>query len=109
MADLTILTNNVPRDLLSLWDLTDKERKDFDYVSEDDGHARFFRYRGSVYDAHEFERIPAHHPEEAFHRWAGYQSDSFFSGVVIRWPLMFPEWPEKGLDFERVIVGRYYS
>lgn len=52
---LTITTNNHPRELLSLAELTDSEREEFDYVTgEDQWSARFVRAYGNVYDVNEF-------------------------------------------------------
>jgi hypothetical protein len=97
MSELKIITNNRPRDLLYWWDLTDKERAQFDYYTEDDG-ATFFRYRGEVYDLGEFMRWnnPASPTRAA---WDGFRSDSFFSGLAVR----FVE------NNERVVVARCYS
>ena len=106
--DLTITTNNVPRDLLSGFDLTDKERAEFDYI-EDMGDAidRFFRYRGNVYDTQEFVRIElaskrsnpfclgVYEEDSPLLNWDGYQSDSYFSGIVLRYCE----------DYDRVVVG----
>jgi hypothetical protein len=87
MAELKIKTNNVARDVLRWWDLTDKERAEFDYiddVKQDD--AEFVRYRGELYDLHDMERgwgncsMP-----DQFKGWDNYRSDSFFSGILIRW------------------------
>ena len=93
---LTIKTNNVPRDLLNWDDLTEEEKKQFDYYKGEDKYfALFFRYKENAYDSGEFS------PAEnfgLFRKWDGYESDTYFSGVVIR----FVE------DNERVIVGRYY-
>ena len=106
---ITIRTNNVPRPLLSGCDLTDKERKEFGYIDDmDETTDRFFRYKGSVYDTQEFSRIIVpgsvrHHPmecaEPAFQDWQGYCSDSFFSGVLIKYCN----------NFECIIVARYFS
>lgn len=122
MADLTITTNNVPRDLITVADLSEAERTYLDYIPEEEHFSpRIFRYRGEVYDVNEFVRIVpmgskdpnafvTRAPEGSpLLQWDGIQTDSYFSGVLVRWPLMFPEWPEKGHDYERVIVGRYYS
>ena len=32
MADIVIRTNNVPRDLVDAWELSPKERAEFDYI-----------------------------------------------------------------------------
>ena len=40
--------------------------------------------------------------------WNGYSSDSFFSGVVIKYPHIDNE-PDYGLDYEKIIVGWYCS
>lgn len=104
---MKIKTNNRPRDLLSLWELTEKERSEFDYVDEEDGAERFVRYRGNVYDINEYMRVTPpgstrYHPTEcqepAFQGWQGYQSDSFFSGTLVRYVD----------DCERVVMATYY-
>lgn len=100
---LTVTTNNVPRDLLSGWDLTKREREELDYIApannlEAWGNEvnRFFRYRGNIYDIQEFVRIvpPGGHAGE-LSKWGGILTDSYFSGIVIRYCD----------DFERVVVG----
>jgi len=107
-SELTITTNNVPRDLLTFYDLTEKERSDFDYVTEDDQFSlRFFRYRGNAYDSSEFVRIVPRSRQVGWEHgadedspllaWDGIQTDSFFSAIVIRFA------PDT--DYERVIVG----
>lgn len=106
MADmLTIKCNNCPRAVLYWHDLTDAERKEFDYleseVSQQD--AKFFRYKGAVYDLGEYMHIDknlAPHPQRpGWEKFHGYSSDSFFSGTLIRYVD----------DFERVIVATYCS
>jgi hypothetical protein len=103
-----IRTNNVPRDLLDWHELTPAEQAEFDYIDDpyENGSCRFFRYRGSCYDANEFQVVPlaSRTAPETFERnlqsWDGFQSDSFFSGIAIRHPR------ENGrIDFERVIVA----
>ena len=47
----TIKTNNIPRAVFSGYDLTDKEKAEFDYYSPEElCCALFFRYKGNVYD-----------------------------------------------------------
>lgn len=101
---LTIKTNNQPRELLARFELPAKAQEDFDYMSDDDAYSpRIVAYKGQFYDVNEFMRTP--HDEAArlelnqLSRWDGYQSDSYFSGIVIKYVD----------NCERVIVGMYYS
>lgn len=98
---MAIVTNNQPRDIISWYDLTPAERKEFDYLPE--GEGSFFRYKNHMYDLGEFMHIDtniAPHPQrEDWGKWHGYSSDSYFSGVLVRY----------ALDNESVIVGSYYS
>jgi hypothetical protein len=92
---IPITTNNVPRDVIDAWELSTKERAEFEYLdwkAIEEGHdsASFFRYKGQVYDLGEF----TWHPDSI---WDGIQHDSHFSGIVVRYVD----------DYERVIVGRY--
>jgi hypothetical protein len=100
MSDVTVITNNVPRDVVEAYELTPEERKDLDYINWDliekgEDSASFFRYKGEVYDLGGFE--PCRDPR--FSHWHGYQNDSFFSGILIRYTS----------DYEQVVVGRFYS
>jgi hypothetical protein len=98
---VTIVTNNHPRDIIDAWELTPKEREQFDYLdwsSIDDctDSASFFRYRGELYDIGEFVRVTAD-MAMPFPRWDGYTSDTYFSGKLIRYVD----------NFERVIVALF--
>ena len=101
---LRIITNNIPRDILNGWDLTTEERKEFDYLEgEDLDVAEFVRFKGSVYHLGDIPSTapgPWNHglPEE-FKGWDGYASDSFFSGILIRYVE----------DNERVVMATYVS
>ena len=118
-AVIRIRTNNVPRDVINAWELTPAERAEFDYldwaaIDSGSDSREFVRYRGQLYDLSEFSRIippgiARMHPMEcdsrSFIGWDGYISDSYFSGLLIRW-----ERDERGnIDGERVIVGMYTS
>lgn len=94
-----VITNNTPRDVLYWYELTDAERKEFDYLDTEtrQSDATFFRYRGVTYDLGEFMRVPNYVADLA--TWDGYASDSFYSGVVVKYVE----------HFERVIVGTYIS
>lgn len=94
-----VVTNNMPRNVIYGFELSEKERQEFDYMENvDDG--TFFKYKGNVYDLREFMRVSD--VMQNCHNlagWDGYQYDSFFSGVLIKYVD----------DCERVIVGRFYS
>ena len=92
---MQIITNNQPRDLISWYDLTEKEQADFDYI--EDGEFSGFRYKGQVYDLGEFMRCPD--SVNDFSDWNGISYDTFFSGVLVKYTN----------DFESVIVGRCFS
>lgn len=98
---LTIKTNNIPRPVIYAYELTAKERVEFDYYDIADLEMRrFFRYKGNVYDLAEFMRVTDTMKNcHGFNGWDGYYSDSFFSGILIRY----------ADNFESVIVATYYS
>ena len=83
----TITTNGKPRDLLHWEELTAKEQKEFDYIKPDEAGFQFIRYRGWVYNIDDMmqvrnETLPA---GSFLVGWDGYQGDSYFSGVLLRW------------------------
>lgn len=93
---LVVITNNVPREIIDGWQLTAKEREEFDYIDwnrieEGNDSASFFRYKGELYDLHEFMRSPEP-------GWDGYQSWSYSNGLVVRYVN----------DYEDVVVGYFY-
>lgn len=104
MGNLRIVCNNVPRDIIEAHELSAKEREAFDYIDwaaieRGEGSASFFRYKGRLYDLGD---IPATRgiygsPEFAKLGWDGVASDSFFSGIVVKYVD----------NFERVVVGWY--
>ena len=103
MSTLTIKTDNRPRDLKSIFDYSVptqvKIRKQFDYYSEEElAELMLFSYRDIIYNLNDFMRIEGDNllKEQG---WEGYSSDSYFSGVCVR----FTE------DNDQVIVGTYYS
>jgi hypothetical protein len=81
------------------YELSAAERAEFDYldweaIDEGAASAEFFRYRGELYDLGEFTvwDNPASPTRQG---WDGFRSDSYFSGLVVRYVD----------DFERVVVG----
>jgi hypothetical protein len=91
-----IITNNVPRDLLSGYDIPNEIWKEhFEYLTTaemNEAVDRFFKYRGEWYDVNEF----TWHQDSP---WDGIQWDTFFSATVIKYRD----------NFESVIVGRIYA
>lgn len=99
---LKIRTNRQFRPLLSGWELTLEERKELDYIGDildldlwAEEYNRFFRYRGQIYDTNEFVRIVKRSDfrggflhcaddDSPLLNWDGIQTDSFFSGIVIK-------------------------
>lgn len=103
-----IRTNNKPRHIVNGFELSDAERREFDYM-DDVTEGTFFRYKGLVYDIGEFSRIiepgaKRCHPMECqsvdMQGWHGYLSDSFFSAIVLKWA---------DDDHESIIVGTYIA
>ena len=97
MDAIKVITNNVAREIIYWHELSEKERAEFDYCDE---FSQFFRYKGELYHLGEFMAVD-HWREclpDAFRGWDGYQSDSFFSGVLVRYRN----------NYESVIVGRYF-
>ena len=107
MSDtLKIITDNVPRITIDAWDLTAKEREEFDYLDWDaiekgNDSRTFFRYRGVTYDLGEFEFVNKGEYDSGIRGWDGIQTDSYFSGIVIRYVGV----PQD----EEIVVGRYIA
>lgn len=105
MSDtITIICNGVPRDIVDGWETTAAERAELDYVDWDAverGEDSFsgFRYLGELYDLSDIPAVDRRDGfESPFQGWDGVMSDSFFSGIVVRYCD----------DDERVIVGRFF-
>lgn len=108
-ATLTVKTNNVPREvIMGQWldgfgglrpdSLYSKLRKQFDYLTEEEfDETEFFKYRGDWYSVGDFMRLDANSPIDN-KRWDGYASDSYFSGVLMKY-----------CYDGTVIVGTYFS
>ena len=80
---MKIITNNHFKEILSFFDLTNKEQNEikdnYDTIEE----SSFFRYRGQVYDLCEFMRNNDNSP--FCNDWDGYHNDSFFSAVLVKY------------------------
>ena len=99
---LTIKTNNVPRNYSYGSDFNGKKRQEmleqFNYLAEDEFNQQsFVNYKGHWYDLSEFMRVGD--SELGKLKWQGYSSDSYFSGIVVRYVE----------NNEQVVMGTYCS
>lgn len=100
VSNIEVTTNYVPRDIIEAWELTPKERKEYDtldWEAIEDGRdsAQFFRYHDELYYLNDFQVVSE---TIKFAGWEGYISDTYFSGILVKYVD----------DYERVIVGRFY-
>ena len=96
---MKIITNNQPRHVLYAWELSTKELSEFDYMDDEEKEsAQFFRYKGNVYDLGEFLVVENNTTFGELSQWHGYQGDSYFSGLVVKYT---------DNRYESIIVGRY--
>lgn len=104
---MEIITNNVPRDIIYGYELTPEEREDFDYLDfgeDGDGTVReSARYKRELYDLGDFMAVDFRYSAPFGMVWDGYISDTFFSGILVRYVF------EDGQPTEQVIMGRYYA
>lgn len=104
MSNIKIITNNHWRDLICWAQLTQAEQSDFDYIEGEDRYSlRLLRYRGCVVDTRDMMSLGSElcnpgRPDE-FSAWDAYASDSFFSGVLVRY----------SPDCEQVQIATYVS
>lgn len=77
---MKIITNHHPRLLLYWEQLTPKEQKEFTFEGKEE--VDYFRYRGCVYTVGDFMRCSE---PLATLGYDGYHSDSFFSGILIKY------------------------
>jgi len=95
---IEVKTNSAERRTLDGFELTERERAEFDYLDEQEfAEPRFVRYKGIVYDLYDFPMAPK---QTGFQRWAIAIADTFFSGIVARFPYM---------DSQTVVIGTYYA
>ena len=101
---MKITTNNVPRNVIYFYELTQAERSEFDYLGETDA---LVRYKGELIALADFTRVAkrsqpgnsmAHvvDDDSPLLAWHGIRMDTYFSGVAIRFA---------DTDGERVILG----
>jgi len=95
---MKITTNNIPRQMVSFYDLPLKAQSDFDYIDDGDKYSyRFVAYKGNFYDVYDTQRIAIDNgcngrfdfcmlvsPDSILAKWHSVLSESFFSGVLFR-------------------------
>ena len=95
---MKVKTDHKWRNMLYGYELTEKEKGEFDYISPEDIDASsFFRYKGRVYYVGDFMVISG--DDTALQGWDGYAPDSYFSGVVVK----------LSRDCEQYRVGTYIN
>ena len=82
MNKIDITTNHHARDVLWGFQLTKKERDDFSVLGENLDEKTFMRYKKRVYPINDFRPISKSSPFPS--EWDGYRSDSFISGLLIK-------------------------
>lgn len=93
---MKIKTNRHARHIIYGCELPENQRKEFDYLSDEEYSSNgFFKYKGQYFDLGEFIRCEGELKDKEWHR---YSSDSYFSGIVVKYTE----------DYESVIVGTYY-
>jgi hypothetical protein len=102
MTNVTVITNNVPRLVIEAYELTEKEREEFDYlnweaIEKGEDSASFVRYKGELYDLGDLETAWAVGPEW-MDKWHALVTQTYFSGILFRFV---------GDDY--VVMGRYYA
>lgn len=90
---MKIITNNKPRFLVYGYELTDKQKADFDYLDDVDSE-NFVRYQGMIIHIGEFMRL-SDDCEEGKAGWHGVYDLNAFCGVLV-----------KLLNNDQVIVGK---
>jgi hypothetical protein len=114
--NVTIITNNHKHPLLYFWELSEywqkKAKKEYDWALEKskdpyDCEYRFFVYRNWLYILDDFERVEHDRlPTQSFlQEYDAYSSDSFFSGVMIKFPI--EDWGET--DTDNLLCATFYS
>ena len=107
--EITIRGNGIPRPIIYGFDLSEKEKLKFDWMDDEEiMDSQFFKFKGQVYALSEIMAVhnPVYNPNppEWMKNFDGYSSDSFFSGILVKFGSNdFPD------DTEYIRVYTYYS
>jgi hypothetical protein len=109
-TSVKITTNRVPREVIDGWQLSAEQRAMFEYidwpaVERGEDSASFVRFKGEWYDLGDFMRTSDMGVSSDFSGWDGYVSDSFFSGVLVRYVHDNPDYE----DYGYVVMATYYA
>jgi hypothetical protein len=109
MHKVSIYGNNHLHDMLYWSELTTKEQKEFDWITEENqDYMEFFRYKGNTYCIDEFTNIhnPVYNPNppDWMKEFDGYTNDSFFSGILVKYPK-----EDEMIDQEHILVYTFIS
>jgi len=103
---IKIISNYQWRNFLYGHELPASVRGDFDYMNDEEFYSHnFIKYKGHYYDVSEFMLYKHECSDEVKNQdhskwqWQGYQSDSYFSGVLIRY----------SDDCEQYQIATYFS
>ena len=81
--NLVIKNESEPLEILSLWDLTEGEASEFDYIKDPDAASeRFVRYRGEVYNLYDCEPVFNMFDGKG---WHGCYGTSYWSATLFRY------------------------
>lgn len=81
---VNIYGNNHDVPLIYWYELTNKEKSEFDYIENPEDNFTGFKYKGDVYDLNDFMRIENNAPAW-IKKFDGYRGDSFFSGILVKY------------------------
>lgn len=90
---MKIITNNQKRELIYGYQLTEKEKQDFDWLDDIDSE-QFVQYQGMIIHIEEFVRLSGD-SEESKAGWHGVHGLNAFCGVLV-----------KLIGNDRIVVGK---
>ena len=96
-----IITNNQSRRTIYGYAVPASVKEDYDYLSSEEKEDGWIHYRKHWYHISDFAPVSRNAPEW-MKEWDGYKSDSFFSGVLIKWGD-----PSTGFYSDEYIIGTY--
>lgn len=90
---MKFISNHIPRNMVFGYELSEKERVDFDYLEEID-YENFIRYKGMLFHIGDFLRL-SDDSKERKAGWDGHYGMNAFCAILI-----------KIVDNDKVIMGK---